>query len=197
MIKLSKRIGMAILIFTLFIAFSGCVSEKPARSNNDMRDTDRAGTDSSKDEEISVKDDNANTTKDSEKDLGDSIKTYTDKRYKFSVDYPENLKTEITETSIDSGIIIYFDDNKDESIYVYGQSGHISLPYADGVKKEEFITDSGLRGTLYILEHNGTKEMDLILGEGFLGANVSFRIDIFKQYEEQIFKILKSIRSTD
>jgi len=197
MIKLSKRIGMAILIFTLFIAFSGCVSEKPARSNNDMRDTDRAGTDSSKDEEISVKDDNANTTKDSEKDLGDSIKTYTDKRYKFSVDYPENLKTEITETSIDSGIIIYFDDNKDESIYVYGQSGHVSLPYADGVKKEEFITDSGLRGTLYILEHNGTKEMDLILGEGFLGANVSFRIDIFKQYEEQVFKILKSMRSMD
>jgi len=157
MIKLSKRIGMVILSFVLFFAFSGCASEKLTKSNNDMHDTNQVGTNSNKDEEASVKDDKANAAKDSEKDLQDSIKTYTDKRFKFSVDYPENLKTETTETSIDSGIIIYFDDNKDESIYVYGQLGHISLPYVDGVKKEEFITDSGLKGTVYILEYKDKK----------------------------------------
>ena len=129
-------------------------------------------------------------------------KIYTDKRFNFSVEYPvkwtAKLETFIEPNaehngSPDGGIRIYVDGKQDESIYIYGQFGQIRTAI-DGFHREEFTTNSGLKGLLYSDEINGKREIDLILGEGFHGAHLSIGSELFNQNKGQIMDVLKSMK---
>ena len=129
-------------------------------------------------------------------------KTYIDQRFNFSVDYPEKWYAKMEyfleatvehNASPDSGINIYVDSKQDEKIYVFGQVSHIS-PTIDGFHREEFTTNSGLKGHLYSDEIDGKRHLDLILGEGFHGAHIRISAECFNQNKEQIMKVLKSIK---
>ncbi|TGE37060.1 hypothetical protein E4K67_18460 [Desulfosporosinus fructosivorans] len=129
-------------------------------------------------------------------------KIYQDKRFDFSVEYPVEW-TAIMETYIeptaehnaspDSGINIYVDGKQVERIYVFGQVSHIR-PTIDGFHREEFTTNSGLKGHLYSDEIDGKRHIDLILGEGYHGANVRISPECFNQNKERIMEVLKSIK---
>ena len=185
------------LIMTIFIvvcfSFSGCYQKDNTLDNN-YRNTD----------DITTKGSNftlAEQTKDVEA-IQEKMKTYKNERFGFSVDYPNNWNakevgtneaTSENESSPDSGIEIYLNKNEDQKIYVYGQIGHINIPSVN--MQEEFVTNDGVSGTLYIDEYNGRKIMNLVLGEGFVGANINVSLDCFKQNKEQITDLLKSIKS--
>ncbi len=183
-------------ILTLFIVicflFSGCY-EKDNTSDNSYSNTD----------EITTKGSNstlAEQTRD-EETINENMKTYKNERFGYSVEYPENWSskevgtketTSENELSPDGGIEIYPDKKEDERIYVYGQIGHINIPSVN--TQEEFVTNDGVSGTLYIDEYNGKKIMNLVLGEGFIGANINVSLDCFKQNEKQIADLMKSIK---
>lgn len=129
-------------------------------------------------------------------------KIYKDKRFDFSVEYPVEW-TAIMETFIeptaehnaspDSGINIYVDGKQIEKIYVFGQVSHIR-PTIDGFHREEFTTNSGLKGHLYSDEIDGKRHIDLILGEGYHGAHIRISPECFNQNKEQIMEVLKSVK---
>ena len=83
--------------------------------------------------------------------------------------------------------------NKDETIYVFGQFGHINLDSA-GYQREEFTTDYGLKGSLLSKEIEGKMQAYLILNDGFLGAHLSISAECFNQNKKQIMAVLRSIK---
>lgn len=129
-------------------------------------------------------------------------KIYKDKRFNFSVEYPVKW-TAIMETFIeptadhnsspDGGINIYVDGKQNEKIYVFGQVSHIR-PAIDGFHREEFTTNSGLKGHLYSDEIDGKRHINLILGEGFHGVHLRISAECYNQNKEQIMVVLKSIK---
>jgi hypothetical protein len=134
----------------------------------------------------------------------EDINTYTDEKFKFSVDYPQKWSTKTikgsdssaqVEALPDSGIEIFIENNQDEKIYVFGQNGHINIPYEDNAKEESFTTDSGLEGKIIFKDHNGKKDINLILGDGFIGVHANLTSTVYKEYEIQIKEIFKSIRN--
>jgi len=140
----------------------------------------------------------------------DSLETYIDKKFKFSVDFPSYWDYEIEKTweatstqegSPDGGINIYIDGNKNDRIRIYGQYGHISIP-VDEYKMEDFSTTSGLTGTL--LKQNIGDEIiiQLVLNDnlaigGFHGANIKTSQKCYQLNEKQVMNVLKSINILD
>lgn len=88
--------------------------------------------------------------------IDEATNVYINNRFEFRVEYPAewNVKEEAFfeaslehNTSPDEGITIYINNEKDDTIYVFGQSGHINIE-SPGFLREDFITNSGLRGDL-------------------------------------------------
>lgn len=85
----------------------------------------------------------------------DNPKTYYDKRFEFSVDYPasweilvnDDAETDSPDGDPQGGIYIYVDSNKNDWIYIYGQNSHIALP-PEGLG-EKFLTAEGVSGYIY------------------------------------------------
>jgi hypothetical protein len=88
---------------------------------------------------------------------------------------------------------IYVDGKQDESIYVFGQHGHINL---DGVdyQRDDFTTNYGLKGSLLSKETEGKMQIYLILDDEFHGAHISISSECYKQNKEQIMAVLRSIK---
>ncbi|WP_432407596.1 hypothetical protein [Wukongibacter sp. M2B1] len=134
--------------------------------------------------------------------LDNNLKTYKNEDFGFSVEYPENWKIEEKkpwggdenyEGSTDSGINIYVGNNKDESIYIFEQSWFINVEDFETLK-EEFVTDGGVKGSLFINIVDNRYIIDLILGEGFNGAYLYLSKECFDKNKEQIFSVLRSIK---
>ena len=130
---------------------------------------------------------------------------YTNNKYKFSVTFPKSYGYEFEKTwegsaereaSPDGGINIYIEGKKEEKIYVFGQNGHIAV-FDEGVKREEFVTNSNVKGELSSVGVDGNLEMHLVLSNQFNGANVHVSIECYKKNKDQIFEILKSIELID
>ncbi|MBA9088631.1 hypothetical protein FHR92_005149, partial [Fontibacillus solani] len=126
---------------------------------------------------------------------------YKDKTFNFIVHYPAGWSSVIEETwegteeresNPDGGIIIYVESNKDDSIRVFGQHGHISLP-TEGFVQEDFYTSSGEKGLLFSNELMDEKEIYFIMDSGFNGAHIRVSNDSFKRNEEKIMNVLRSI----
>jgi hypothetical protein len=139
---------------------------------------------------------NANISVNNEKAI------YNDAKFNFSVEYPKGWTSEVEKTweatkehegSPDGGINFYLDGNKEDKIYVYGQLGHINIP-EDDYKKDNFVTDTGIKGYLLSGEHDGRMQMYLVLGDGFHGAVVDVGLDSWTQNKEIIVKMFKSIK---
>lgn len=129
---------------------------------------------------------------------------YINNRFKFSVEYPKkwNTKEDIFyeataehNSSPDDGITIYVDNDPNNVIYVFGQFGHINVGGDPGFIREDYVTNSGLKGNLFRGQIDGKEEEYLILNDGFLGAHVSVTSECFNRNEEVIVAILKSIKS--
>ncbi|MNW48136.1 hypothetical protein D3C74_254860 [compost metagenome] len=129
------------------------------------------------------------------------LSSYKDKTFNFIVHYPAGWSSVIEETwegteeresNPDGGIIIYVESNKDDSIRVFGQHGHISLP-TEGFVQEDFYTSSGEKGLLFSNELMDEKEIYFIMDSGFNGAHIRVSNDSFKRNEEKIMNVLRSI----
>lgn len=129
----------------------------------------------------------------------DEPKTYHNKRFNFSVDYPEAWNTvsddeEATESEDgdpQSGILIYVEDNKDDTIFIFGQNGHIGIPPHG--KSEKFLTNEGVSGTIMYSCTDDSLGIDVLLGDCY-GATVYVKEEIFSRNKKQILGILRSIR---
>lgn len=133
--------------------------------------------------------------------LDNNLNTYKNENFGFSVEYPANWKTKEEETwesneeyegSPDGGINIYVGNDESEKIYIFGQCGHISLGNSE-TKRNKFVANNGVEGTLVIEEINDRYEIYLILGEGFHGAILDLSKQCFDENKELIINILKSI----
>jgi hypothetical protein len=130
---------------------------------------------------------------------------YTNSKYKFSVTFPKSWGHEFEKTweatsqqeaSPDGGIRIYIEGNKEEMIYVYGQNGHIGV-FQEASKREEFFTDSNIKGELSSVSTDGKQDIHLVLGDGFNGAHVYVSEECFNSNKDEIFNLLKSIELID
>jgi hypothetical protein len=126
---------------------------------------------------------------------------YINNKFKFSVAYPKkwtahedvyNAGTNEQNASPDGGLNIFVKGKQDEIIYVYGQVGHIVIPEPD-FQRDDFTTNSGLKGTLSSKEIDGKKVIYLILDEGFIGAYLNIKTEHFDQNKNEIISILRSI----
>lgn len=147
-------------------------------------------------------------------DLTGNLNTYTNNRFKFTMQYPYdwNVKIENTVTpppsrsqdlNPDEGIWVYFNNSKDNRIedewmYVYGQDGHIGLT-TDAMKEFSFSTKSGLKGKLYKQEMDGVSDIYFTLDDskgsvGFYGAHIHMSAESYKKYEKSIMGVLRSIK---
>lgn len=191
----------SILILTLVFASSllGCSNSKSIEKKSEPAPTFKEAA------STNVLNDNQNNISDSTNPIVDEltgdIKTYTDKRFKFSVDYPAHWDSKVEkswgstkdhEASPDSGINIYVDDNKEDRIYVFAQVGHISI--SGNYKIDKFETKSGLTGDLYRSEDEGKIELILLLADQFGSASIHMSLDSFKRNEKQVMGILGSIK---
>ncbi len=127
---------------------------------------------------------------------------YKDVRFDFTVDYPSEWMidvdspaeaTEVQEASPTGGVKLYPGNDKSERIYVYGQNGHIGTDYP-GYEHDKIKTEDGVSGDLYIGEADGTMYLNLVLGDGFYGANANISKDQYKKNEKSIMNIFKSIK---
>ena len=133
-------------------------------------------------------------------------KTYTDKHFNFSVDYPAewtavedkwNPPTSKSDGSPDNGINIYVDGNKNDWIYIKGQYGPMN-GYLD-YPLEDFITKDMVKGKLSYKSIDGVYQINFVLiedesGQGYHGALIQVSQACFTRNKAQILGILKSIR---
>jgi hypothetical protein len=129
--------------------------------------------------------------------------TYFDDKFKFSVDYPSDWKhkinayqagTETHESSQNSGIDLFIDNNELNRFFIYGQISTVSLPFATGTDYHKFMTDSGLEGTLYIYKADGRVQLDYVIEDIWINAGCLLDSKIYDKNEKKIMNILKSIR---
>lgn len=129
------------------------------------------------------------------------IQTYSNKNINFSVEFPNNWDSKISErlestptqdASPDGGIEIYVEGNKEDLIYVYGQIGHVNFPNTN-CDSTKFVTSHGNKGILYTERVSDRKDMHLIFDEGFHAAHIYVSSSCFKKNEKKIMDLLTSI----
>lgn len=140
-------------------------------------------------------------------------KTYTDKMYKFSVDFPANWAFKVFDTvgvvkgngtnielatsdnlfGPDGGIMFLVDRKQYEEISIYGQVGHVAIPDND-YKKEKFMTSSGVKGYLLSREISGRVSIYLVLEEEFHAVHINMSTEVFNEKKDQVMEVLKSIK---
>lgn len=132
----------------------------------------------------------------------DNPKTYINQRFKFSVDYPESWKIQRDDSVYtgspdgdpQSGVYIYINCNKDDTIYVYGQNGHIGMIGGYGMISENFKTSEGVTGDLIYSRSEGIITVYIVLEEGFHGVSIFADEKVFDENKQQILGVLKSIK---
>jgi len=201
MVYYKKFMVVTIIIFTT-IFFKGCLNNKTSLIDSNDSTAENRYQNTEKDD---LNKDSINSTQKELEILDYQTKIYFDDKLKFSVEYPNEWSYEIEtflgstsnrEASADGGIKLYINEQKNNQIYIFKQTGHISIPEA-GFNKERFVTRSGINGYILSKNSDGKREVYLILGEGFYGAHVSVDIEYFENNEELLMYVLKSIDLSD
>lgn len=177
-----------VLFISVFANIVGCSKEMTIADNKYSTDKEINST-------------NPNTVNKTESDKSEkTINTYHDEKFGFSVDFPKGWGYRINKYiepskehngTPDAGVVIFIDNNPQESIYVFGQVSNISM---GDQRKETFTTSSGLPGDLYVNEKDGIKDLKIIFGRQCIGAFVLASPESYYKNELQIMEILKSIR---
>lgn len=135
-----------------------------------------------------------------------SVKTYTDERFGYRIDYPETFKGEITEVvkpseenegTPDSGIVIYLDESKENWIYAFGSIGKISIGQSipsnfDSI--EELQTSTGLKGKIYTSNSDARVYVYFLLDKHNIGVSANVSEEEYINAKERLMEIIKSIR---
>lgn len=139
--------------------------------------------------------------KEDENILKEGYSRYQNGVFGYSVDFPV---TWICETEPfrygtieangdpDSGVRIYPDDNKENFIRVYGQSGQITTGFVvqSGWKKTDF--DENYK--LYVSETDDFYKAQLFFKDNkHISASINMETNVYKEHEEEIMNVLKSI----
>ncbi|RKD22388.1 hypothetical protein SAMN02745883_00769 [Caminicella sporogenes DSM 14501] len=85
------------------------------------------------------------------------------------------------------------ENDETEQIYVFGQSGKISVG-TPNCEKKDFITDNGTKGILFITETDDRYMIHLVLDDSFYGAALNLSKDCYNRNKNRIIRILKSVR---
>lgn len=147
--------------------------------------------------------------KDALKDKDKKLKTYINKVYNFSVDYPEDWKikedeeyisSETHEGSTELGITIYVENKEDDEIYICRHFRPFEIEGTtlkkEELASEEFITTQGKKGSIYYKDFQDDNKhlIILVLDGGDYTAQVDISKDSLNKNKGQIMKILKSMK---
>jgi len=171
-------------------------------SNGITKKSDNSVTDQS-DNTVTDRNVNLNIYKiSSVKELNSLKNIFINNQFKFSVEYPVKWKVKEEQylvatidhnPSPDGGINIFVESKPDEKIYVFGQVSQVRFG-EPGFQVESFVTNSGMKGTIFSNEVDGNKVIYLTFNDVFIGASMHISIECFNQNKEQIMNILKSIK---
>ena len=135
--------------------------------------------------------------------LEEGYSRYQDGVFGYSVDFPVTwicesqaywYASEEYEGSPDSVVMIYINSQKEDYIRVYGQHGTITTNFVvqSGYKKTELDENR----ELYTLESDEFFAAQLFFKDNkHLSATISMNVEVYKEHEEEIMELLKSIRS--
>lgn len=136
-------------------------------------------------------------------DTGRKYLHYTDSVFGFSVAFPATWTSEcseyyeaseIREATPDSGIYIYVEGNKEDYIYVYGQSGTIAMMNESMFEKQHFKNNYDNCGTLYIGEIDDKTNGQLLMDDNkHISAIFSMNSKVYQKNNQEIMYILQSI----